>query len=110
MALLIGLGNNIQSVFIAQLIPPRIIGIMARSNGIDVELLHDFNVLNHALKGHNIAAIGIHLVSIGTFDEHRLAINQQLPVFDFHLAEPYFLRDNLLHLPLLVFHRRHKCI
>ena len=48
---------------------------MARSNGIDVELLHDFNVLNHALGGHHIATIGIHLMSIGTLDEHRLAIN-----------------------------------
>ena len=83
---------------------------MARSNGIDIELFHDFNVLNHALEGHHIATIGIHLMPVSTLDEHRLTINQQLTVFDFHLAESYFLRDNLLHLPLLVFHRCYKRI
>ena len=51
---------------------------MTRSDGIDVQTFHDFDVLYHAFGAHNVASIGVHLVAVGSFDEYRLTVNQQL--------------------------------
>ena len=49
MALLVSLSHNIQSVLVAEIIPARIVWIVAGTNGIDVHALHHHDVLNHAL-------------------------------------------------------------
>ena len=83
---------------------------MACSDGIDVQTFHDFDVLYHAFCAHNIASVGVHLMAVSSFDEDRLAVDQQLWILDFNLAEAHFLCDDLLYLALLVFHRSHKGI
>ena len=48
-ALLIGLGGHVDAVLVAQVIPHGIVGIVAGAYGVDVQALHDLDVLNHAL-------------------------------------------------------------
>lgn len=78
---------------------------MTRAHGIDVETFHDLDILQHALQGHHITTIGIHLVAVGTLDEHRLAVDEQLLVFDLHLAEAHLLWNDLHDVTLAVLHR-----
>lgn len=40
---------------------------------------------------HHIASIGVHFVTIGTLDEHRLTIDEELTVANLNLAETYIL-------------------
>ena len=59
MTLLIGLSRYIQTIFITQIIPDWIIGIMTSADSIDVQTLHHLNILDHALTTDHIASIRI---------------------------------------------------
>ena len=48
-ALLVGLSSNVESVLIAEVIPNGVIRIVSGTHGVDVETLHNLDVLNHAL-------------------------------------------------------------
>ena len=94
-ALYVGLGGEVDAVFVAELVPARVIGVVAGTHGVDVVLLHDLDVLYHALHRDNVSAVGVHLVAVGAFDKYRLAVDKELGVLDFHLAEARLLRYHL---------------
>ena len=48
-ALDVGLSHYVETILVAQLIPTGIVGIVTGTYGIDVEFLHDLDILNHAL-------------------------------------------------------------
>ena len=48
----IRLGSQVNTILVAEVIPARIIGIVTGTYSIDVELLHDLDVLNHPRYGH----------------------------------------------------------
>ena len=91
----VSLSGDVDTVFIAKVIPARITWIVAGANGVDVQLLHDFDVLDHALQAHNVSTVRIHLVAVGTLHQHRLSVNEQLCVLDLHVSESHFLRNHL---------------
>ena len=94
-ALLVGLGGHVDAVLVAQVVPHGIVGIVAGTYGVDVQALHDLDVLNHALAAHHVATVGIQLVAVGTLEEYGLAVHQQLGILDLHAAEAHLLRDDL---------------
>ena len=75
---------------------------MTGTNSVDIQLLHNLNILNHALHADYIATIRIYFMTVSTLDQDRLAIDQELCILDFHIAETYLLRDNLRY-TLLIF-------
>ena len=89
------LSGDVDTVFITKVIPARITWIVAGTNGVDVQLLHDLDILNHALQAHYVSTVRIHLVAVGTLHQHRLSVNEQLCILDFHVAESHFLRNHL---------------
>ena len=88
---LVCLGHNVNAVLVAQVVPHRVVGIMARAHGIDVELFHYADVLHHTFAAHHVAAIGVYLMAVGTLDKHGLTINQQLRVAYLNLSETHLL-------------------
>ena len=105
-ALLVGLGRDVNAVLVAEVVPSWVVRIVARAHGVDVEALHYLDVLYHAVHGHHVASIRIHLVPVGTLYEHRLAVHEQLRVLYLHLSEAHLLRYHLHHVALAVFHHR----
>ena len=95
MGLQVSLSGDIQTIFIAKVVPARIVRIVTSAHRIDIQLLHDLDVLNHALHTDDITAVWIYLVSVGTLDQDRLAIDQELCVLDFHVAESHSLWNHL---------------
>ena len=95
MTLLVGFSSHIKTIFVAEVIPHGVIGIVAGTHSVDVQAFHNLNVLNHTLAADHISAIGIHLVAVGSLDEYRLTIHQQLRILDFHAAETNLLGDDL---------------
>ena len=95
MALHVGLSHQVDAVFVAEVIPAGVVRIVTGTDGIDVEVFHYLDVLHHAADGDDVAAIGVEFVTVGTLEEHRLAVHQQLGVLDFHLAEAHTLRNGL---------------
>ena len=95
MRLQISLRHNIESVFITELIPVVIIGVVAGTHSVHVQLLHHQHILTHTLTRDIIAAIGIHLMAICTLNENRLTIDEQLPIRHTHIPKAYTLADDL---------------
>ena len=67
MALEVGLCHEIQACRVAELIPAGIVRIVRGAHSIDVQLLHDTDVLTHTLHGDDIASIGIEFMTVHTF-------------------------------------------
>ncbi len=107
MAFLIGLCHHIKSIFVTQIIPDRIVGIVTSTNSINIKSLHQLDVLYHSITTDNISTVGIHLMSVDTFNVNRLSIDQQLAVLDFNLFETNLLRNHFNDL-VLVLHRCNK--
>ena len=76
MAFDVGFSYHINAVLVAELIPIVVVRIVASTHGIQVELFHYLDVLNHALFGNDITAVRIQLMTIGTLDKDRLTIHQ----------------------------------
>ena len=93
---------HIDTIFITQLIPTWVIGIVRSTHSIHVQLLHYLNVLNHAVNTHHIATIRVEFVTVHTLDEDGLTIHEQLLVFDFHLTEANALRDTFQELAAII--------
>ena len=94
MAFDVGLGHHVEAVSVAEVVPAAVVGIVAGADGVDVELLHQPDVLNHAVDADHVAAVGVELVAVGALDEHGLAVDQQLRVADLDLAESDIYRDD----------------
>ena len=60
---------------------------MARANGVDVELLHQLNVLDHRSFCNNMARHWVMFMTIDTLDQYGLTVHQQLPIFYFRGPE-----------------------
>ena len=96
------LGGEIDTVFVAEVVPTWIVGIVAGAHGIDVELLHDADILDHTLDADDIAPIRVEFVTVGTLDEDRLAIDEQLASTDLYVAEAHLLTHDFQHLVALL--------
>ena len=94
-ALDVGLVDQVEAVAVAQVIPGRLVRIMAGAHGVDVVLLHHQDVLDHALDRDRLAAVGIDLVAVDALEEDALAVDEQVAVPDLDLAEADVDRDDL---------------
>ena len=68
---------------------------MTSTYGIDIELLHNPDILQHTLPRNNITSVRIHFVPVGSLEQDWLSVYQYLGVFQFDLAETDFHRNNL---------------
>ena len=75
---------------------------MTGAYGVDVEALHDLDILYHAFLGQEIASVRIHLVTVGALDQHRLAVNEELRALDLHFAEANLLGNDLNNVSLRI--------
>ena len=108
MRLAIGLIHHIHTHRVAKLIPTRTIRIVSQTNGIDVRLLHQSQILKHTLFRHHTSRIGVVLVTVDTTNLDRLSVDEQLPTLDGNGAEPHLLRHALNGFPVevLKFHQQ----
>ena len=70
--------KDVEAVFVGQFIPLGHVRIMAGSNGVDVVLLHQLDVLDHHFARDHLAGIGIEFVPIHSLDHQLLAVEQNL--------------------------------
>ena len=91
----IRLGYNIQTMFITKFIEIPVIRIMARAYSVDIVFLHQSDVLKHSLSRYLVTMVRIDVMTIDSFDEDRLAIDEQLSSFNLHFAETCLERNGL---------------
>ena len=102
----VGLVDEIETIFGTQVIPFRIVGIMATTHGIDICLLHQLDILQHALHRDGTSVMGVVLMAVDTLYLQRHAIDKKLPIAHLHRAEAEGM-DERLHLPALAVECRH---
>ena len=83
----IGFVDQVETVFVAKVVPARIVRIMARTNRVDIERLHERDILKHAFFGERVAGERMMLVPVDALYEDRLVVDEEFSVFDFDLAE-----------------------
>ena len=91
----VGLGDDVETVAVAEREPARVIGIMAGSYRIDVQFLHDADILQHLCLRDHVAALGGHLVAVGALDQDRPSVDDQFPVHDADGAKAEISFDRL---------------
>ena len=102
MALKVRLSCEVDTILVAQVIPARVVGIVAGAHGIDVQLLHNLDVLDHALHRDDIATVGVEFVAVGTFYQDGLTVDEQLGILDLDVTEAYALLHHFEHLVALL--------
>ena len=60
---------------------------MGGADGVDVVLLEEADVLDHAGEGDGLAVVGVVLVAVHALDEDRDAVEEELAALDLDLAE-----------------------
>ena len=85
----IGLVNHIESIFVAEGVPERVVWIVACSYSIDIQLFHDKNILYHVGLGNHIAFEGIEFMAVCTFDQNGLSVDKKLVADNLHVSETY---------------------
>ena len=83
----------IKTVFVAQLIPARSVGIVRGSYGIDVVFLHHFNVVAHGFLGHIVTCATVKFMAVCTLENDSLAVYADNSVLDFNRSEADLLGD-----------------
>ena len=84
----IGLVDDVEAVFVAQFVEALLLRIVAGAQGIDVVSFPQFKILEHGLFGHVVAGERVVFVHVHPLEQDRLAVDEQLPVFDFDRTEP----------------------
>ena len=85
----IGFGYYIQTVFVAKIIPAVVIRVVAGTYRVDIKLFHHLDVLYHTFEGNDIATVRVHFMTIGSFEEYRLSVDEYLSAFQFDFTETY---------------------
>ena len=83
----IGLVHDIEAIFIGQIIPARVVGVMRRAYRVDIVALHHFDVAPHRRHRNDVERVRVMLMPVDAADHDRAAINHQLPVTDRDIAK-----------------------
>ena len=69
-------------------VPIGVVGVVRGADRIDVEALHQLDVLDHALFGNDVPRRHVVLVPVHAADDDGLAVDGELPVgdLDLHVA------------------------
>ena len=78
---------DIDTVLVAEVVPEWRVRIVAGTNSVDVQLLHNLDITNHILTSYIVARIRVHLMAVGTLDKDRATVHQELCVLNLDLAE-----------------------
>jgi hypothetical protein len=98
----VGFIDNIQPVFITQVIPATVIRIMRISDTVNVEALHQLDVLNHPGYGNGSSGIWIVFVAIHPKELDWAPVDLEYTASRFDLSEARFhsyeFRKSTVHL------------
>ena len=79
--------DHVDAVAIAQFVPVRMVRVMGSTHGVDVEALHQQDVLQHGLAWNRAAEAGVVFVAVHTFEQDGHTVHQETAVADFDLPK-----------------------
>ncbi len=87
--------DDVEPVLVGQLVPARVVRVVARAHAVDVGLLHQRDVAPHGLQRHVPAGERIVLVAVHAPEAHGHVVHQQQPAAHLHPPEPHPPHDDL---------------
>ncbi len=90
--------DHVEAIFVAEIVPARIVGVVAGTHGVEVEALHQQDVLDHRRHTDRVARVGVVLVAVRAAEVDRHAVDEDLAAADLHLAEAHTVRLDLQNL------------
>ena len=88
----IGFVDQVDAVFVAQVVPVFLVGVVRGADGVDVVPLAERDVVDHVLPGDGAAALRVEFVAVGALEDHALAVELHDAVFDAEATEADALR------------------
>ena len=95
-ALVIGLGHDVEAVLVAQLVEARVVGVVGAAHRVDVVLLHQAQVPQHVLQVDDGAGGGIGVVPVDTAQGDGPAVEADDGVTHLDLADAHPVGDDLV--------------
>ena len=83
----VALVDQVDAVAVAEVVPARIVRVVAGAHGVEVVALEQEDVLDHALERHGAAELGVRLVAVAALEDDAPAVDLQDAVDDVHLLE-----------------------
>ena len=93
------LGDHVDAVAVAEIIPEMVVRIMRRAHRVDVVALEERHVLHHVVERDRAATLDAALVTVHAVQLHGLAVHGEDVTDDLLLLEAYALHANVV--PLL---------
>ena len=78
----VGLVDDVEAVLVAELVPARVVRVVAGPDGVDVRTLHDLDIAPHGLLGDDVGREGIVLMAIDALEQNGCAVDEELSVLD----------------------------
>ena len=94
-AFLVGFVHHVHSVLVAELVPARVVGVVAGADQVYVGLFHQFQVLAHEFLGHGPAGAGMVFVAVHALQLNHLAVYLEEFAVNFNGAESGLVMEGL---------------
>ena len=96
MRLQVRLVDDVQAVFVTQIEESRVVRVVARANGVDVELFAQSYIRDHVLHRHRAARVWAELVTVHSSEDQALIVESEHAVDDLKTAEAHALAHDLV--------------
>ena len=97
--------DDVDTVFVAQVVEPFLLRVVAGAHSIDVKLFPQGEIFQHQLFGNVVSGRVVMFVYVHAFHEYRLSVYEQLSVGHFDCTESDPVGYGFGHFPVLVFQR-----
>ena len=87
--------DDVQAKLVAQIQETRVVGVVARTNRVDVELLAHLNVRDHGLQRHRAARARIELVTVGSAEDQAAPVEHEDTIDNLEATESHALAHAL---------------
>ena len=104
--------NHVNTVLVAKIVHYRVVRVVRHAESIDIELLHQDDILFHAVVSHCAAIIRVELVAVHAVELDRHAVHQQargsVVLLDFDRAETNLVTFDLDDLARVILDGEHR--
>ena len=90
------LGDHVDAVAVAEVIPAVVVRVVRGAHGVDVEALEERDVLEHVVHRDGAPVVGAALVAVDALELDRLAVEAHLVLHDLHVLEAHAAGPHVL--------------
>ena len=83
----VGLVDHVEPQLVAEVEETRVVRVVRAADGVEVEPLHQHQVLAHGLDRERLGDVGVVVVAVDALNQHAAAVYQEVAVLDLDAAQ-----------------------